>query len=92
MDILRRYHEQAAHSRTKKRVQMVSLENGSGIMRLVMKLSGGKIQDERTANYMMLAFSGTALLIVAYVLFSMLRGAPAVPVQTPGLTPFEFPQ
>lgn len=70
MDLLHRYYEQTKKPIMKRQIVSTSMSGESGFVRLVMRISGGKIHDARTANYLLLAVAGVLMVVALVVFFS----------------------
>jgi len=72
MDILSQYKQQHPEAFQEKTPARMSDEYGreyTGMVRWVVRLSGGRIRDARTASYFLLALAGVAA-VIAFFLFA----------------------
>ena len=70
MDILSQYKQQHPEAFQEKTPARMSDEYGreyTGMVRWVVRLSGGRIRDARTASYFLLALAGVAAVIAFFL-------------------------
>ena len=77
MDILGQYEKQFPKENKPAPQRQPSLEHGF-LIRLVVKLSGGRIADEVMANYVLVIAAAAMLVISFFILFGIpgLSGSP----------------
>ncbi len=70
MDILDQYEKQTPEVRSQAPVQLHLSEDIGFLVRMTMKFSGGRIQNERQANKVLIGIVCLMAVIAALVLFS----------------------
>lgn len=73
MDILGKYQQEHPDASPQK-IEWGPSNDYGFFTRLVMKLSRGKIQDERQANFVLLAVVGIVFLITAVIVIRIISG------------------
>ena len=68
MDILEQYEKQNPEI-SQASASSQEFQNESFLIRLVIRLSGGRIKDLKQANYALLGFAVIAILISIFILF-----------------------
>ena len=74
MDILKQYNQQFPEA-NKPAPQWQPPEEYGAIVRLAIKLSGGRIRDEKQANAVLIAIAIVFFILTAWLLFS--SGSPS---------------
>ncbi|MDP3779356.1 MAG: hypothetical protein Q8R30_04930 [bacterium] len=87
MDILKQYEKQNPEIRPQAPVQSHLSEDSGFLVRMTMKLSGGRIQNEQQANKMLVGIVCLMAVISALLLFSsgnfIQRSGRVVPIAGP---------
>ncbi len=89
MDLLSQYNKDQPEAFQEEKAAPITDEYGrahSGMIRLVMRLSGGRIRDARTASYVLL-IAAAVILTVSLVFFFAGSGNSTLP---PPPTPFQL--
>ena len=82
MDLLSQYNKDHPEASLEKKAASITDEYGrvyTGMIALVMRLSGGSIRDARTASYVLLAASAIIILGALVILFWPSRTQNALP-------------
>lgn len=69
MDILQKYDQENPHIVNQTRIKNLSQGEYSFFMCMVVRLSGGKIQDARHINSILLGFAIFVFLLTTFILF-----------------------
>lgn len=89
MDILGKYQQERPETSPSPQKTEWGPSNEYGFfIRVVMKLSGGKIRDEKQANLVLLAVTGIMLLISTIIIIRIISGGgPTITGEDIKLTP-----
>ena len=83
MDILSQYKQEHPETFQEKKLPRMTDEYGreyTGMVAFVIRLSGGRIRDARTASFALAIVAGIIVLATFYLFISALRGGSSAPL------------